>query len=99
MTEPYLSASQRATIVLNDRYPGEEIKKLFQANRGQDKIEMLRDAVFTLLQNGIPTCTIAEVLKKTIGTVQYHARHLEKSGKIARQKKGSHWAGSTQNEN
>jgi hypothetical protein len=51
------------------------------------------------LQNGIPTCTIAEVLKKTIGTVQYHARHLEKSGKLARQKKGSLWAGSTKNEN
>jgi DNA-binding transcriptional ArsR family regulator len=99
MTEPYLSASQRATAILNDRYPGEEIKKLYESNRGQDKIEMLRDAVFTLLNNEIPTCTIAEVLKKTIGTVQYHARHLEKAGKLARSKKGSHWVGSIPNEN
>jgi hypothetical protein len=83
--------SQKATAILSERYPGSELKKMFGGSRSQDSIDILRDAVQTLILNGIPTCTIAEALKKKQGTIQYHARWLESHGKIERYNAKGHW--------
>jgi DNA-binding transcriptional ArsR family regulator len=83
--------SQKATAILSERYPGSELKKMFGGSRSQDSIDILRDAVQTLILNGIPTCTIAEALKKKQGTIQYHARWLESQGKIERYNARGHW--------
>jgi len=83
--------SQKATAILAERYPGSELKKVFGGSRAQDSIDILRDAVQTLILNGIPTCTIAQALKKKQGTIQYHARWLESHGKIQRYNARGHW--------
>jgi DNA-binding transcriptional ArsR family regulator len=82
---------QKAKETIVDRYPENELKKLFAGSRSQDSIDLLRDAVQTLILNGIPTCTIAEALKKKQGTIQYHARWLESQGKIERANVRGHW--------
>jgi len=91
MNESYVTAEAKANGILADRYPGKELEKLYATTRNQATIDMLRDAVFTLITNQIPTCTIAEVLKKTISAIQYHLRCLEEMGKIARPNKRCHW--------
>ena len=65
MNEAYTTPEVKARGILTDRYPGKELEKLYATTRNQATIDMLRDAVFTLITNEIPTCTIAEVLKKT----------------------------------
>ena len=82
---------QKAKETISDRYPSDELKKLFGGSRSQDTIDLLRDAVQTLILDGIPTCTIAEALKKKQGTIQYHARWLESQGKIKRANVTGHW--------
>jgi DNA-binding transcriptional ArsR family regulator len=91
MNESYVTAEAKAQGILSDRYPGKELEKLYATTRNQATIDMLRDAVFTLITNEIPTCTIAEVLKKTHGAIQYHLRYLEARGKIKRPNKRCHW--------
>ena len=91
MNETYTTPEAKANGILADRYPGKELEKLYTTTRNQATIDMLRDAVFTLITNEIPTCTIAEVLKKTHGAIQYHLRYLEGRGKIKRPNKRCHW--------
>jgi DNA-binding transcriptional ArsR family regulator len=91
MKEAYTTPEVKARGILSDRYPGKELEKLYATTRNQATIDMLRDAVFTLITNEIPTCTIAEVLKKTHGAIQYHLRYLEGRGKIKRPNKRCHW--------
>jgi DNA-binding transcriptional ArsR family regulator len=91
MNEPFTSSEAKARGILSDRYPGKEIAKLYAENRNQATIDMLRDAVFTLITNEIPTCTIAQVLRKTHGAIQYHLRCLEGDGKLKRRNKRCHW--------
>jgi predicted transcriptional regulator len=43
------------------------------------------------LLNAIPTAVIAKALKMEQPVIQYHARWLEKQGKIIRPSKHSHW--------
>jgi hypothetical protein len=91
MNGAYTTPDTKARGILADRYPGKELGKLYSTTRNQATIDMLRDAVFTLITNEIPTCTIAEVLKKTHGAIQYHLRYLEGKGKINRPNKRCHW--------
>ncbi len=91
MNETYTTPEAKANGILADRYPGKELEKLYGATRNQATIDMLRDAVLTLIISGIPTCTIAEVLKKNHGSIQYHLRYLEGRGKIKRPNKRCHW--------
>jgi len=99
MNEPFTSSEAKAKEILSGRYPGKEMAKLYAENRNQATIDMLRDAVFTLITNEIPTCTIAEVLKKTHGAIQYHLRYLEGRGKIKRPNKRCHWTQAEQSPN
>jgi hypothetical protein len=68
-----------------------ELKKLTAKNRTEERIDLLRQAVAVLLINGIPTAVIAKILKIGQGAVQYHARWLEKNGKIVKPKRFAHW--------
>ena len=91
MNESYVTPEAKANGILTDRYPGKELEKLYATTRNQATIDMLRDAVFTLITNEIPTCTIAQVLHKTHGAIQYHLRCLEGDGKLKRRNKRCHW--------
>jgi len=87
----FQSAMLKATDILNDRYSKSDIKKMHSGKRTADCIEIIHDAVQTLVLSGIPTCTIAEVMEKTKGTIQYHARWLESQGRIRRYNARGHW--------
>jgi DNA-binding NarL/FixJ family response regulator len=91
MSEPFISSSQKAKTIIGERYKAEELESLMATTKRQDKIELLRDAVKTLITNGIPTRTIAETLNKSQGAIQYHARYLSKNGEIKKPKRTSQW--------
>ena len=82
MNETYISLESKAQSILADRYPGKELKKLYAPTRNQSTIDMLRDAILTLVANGIPTCTIAEALKMAESSIAYHLRWLKSEGKV-----------------
>jgi hypothetical protein len=91
MNEPFISSRSKAKNILAERYTCDELANLISANKRQDKIELLRDAVKTLIVNGIPTRTIAEILNKSQGAIQYHARYLSENGEIKKPKRTSQW--------
>ena len=91
MNEPFISSRSKAKNILAERYTCDELANLISANKRQDKIELLRDAVKTLITNGIPTRTIAEILNKSQGAIQYHARYLSGNGDIKKPKRTSQW--------
>ena len=91
MNQPFISSAAKAKTIIGERYKAEELESLVSANKRQDKIELLRDAVKTLIVNGIPTRTIAETLKKSQGAIQYHARYLSENGEIKKPKRTSQW--------
>jgi hypothetical protein len=91
MNEPFISSRSKAKNILAERYTCDELANLISANKRQDKIELLRDAVKTLITNGIPTRTIAEILNKSQGAIQYHARYLSENGEIKKPKRTSQW--------
>ena len=91
MSEPFISSRSKAKNILAERYTCDELANLISANKRQDKIELLRDAVKTLITNGIPTRTIAETLNKSQGAIQYHARYLSENGEIKKPKRTSQW--------
>ena len=91
MNEPFISSSVKAKTIIGERYKAEELESLMATTKRQDKIELLRDAVKTLIVNGIPTRTIAETLKKSQGAIQYHARYLSENGEIKKPKRTSQW--------
>jgi hypothetical protein len=89
---PIESAQIRAERLLIELCPDNaEFKKLTAKNRTEERIDLLRQAVAVLLINGIPTAVIAKILKIGQGAVQYHARWLEKNGKIVKPKRFAHW--------
>ena len=65
MNEPFISSATKANAIIAMRYTKGEHESLMATTKRQDKIELLRDAVKTLIVNGIPTRTIAETLKKS----------------------------------
>lgn len=86
------SAQLKAERLLNELCPDStEFKKLTAKNRSQEKIDLLRQAIAILLVEGIPTAVVARVLKLGQGAVQYHARWLEKNGKIVKPSRFAHW--------
>jgi len=91
MSEPFISSSVKAKTIIGERYKAEELESLMATTKRQDKIELLRDAVKTLIVNGIPTRTIAETLNKSQGAIQYHARYLSENGEIKKPKRTSQW--------
>ena len=91
MSEPFISSSVKAKTIIGERYKAEELESLMATTKRQDKIELLRDAVKTLITNGIPTRTIAETLNKSQGAIQYHARYLSENGEIKKPKRTSQW--------
>ena len=91
MTEPFISSAAKAKTIIGERYKAEELESLMATTKRQDKIELLRDAVKTLITNGIPTRTIAETLNKSQGAIQYHARYLSENGEIKKPKRTSQW--------
>ena len=68
-----------------------EFKKILAKNRSQERIDLLRQAISVLITNGIPTAVIGRVLKLGQGAVQYHARWLEKNGRIIKPSRFAHW--------
>lgn len=68
-----------------------EFKKLLAKNRSHERIDLLRQAIAVLITNAIPTAVIAKVLKIGQGGIQYHARWLEKNGKIVKPSRFAHW--------
>jgi len=91
MNEAYTTPEAKANGILADRYPGKEMAKLYAENRNQATIDMLRDAVFTLITNEIPTCTIEQVLRKTLGAIQYNLPLLEGDGNLKRRNERYRW--------
>lgn len=85
------SAQLKAERLLNELCPDTEFKKLTAKNRSQEKIDLLRQVIAILLVEGIPTAVVARVLKLGQGAVQYHARWLEKNGKIVKPSRFAHW--------
>jgi hypothetical protein len=86
------SAQLKAERLLLELCPDTtEFKKLTAKNRSQERIDLLRQAIAILVVEGIPTAVIARVLKLGQGAVQYHARWLEKNGKIVKPSRFAHW--------
>lgn len=86
------SAQLKAERLLLELCPDNtEFKKLTAKNRSQEKIDLLRQTIAVLLVEGIPTAVVARVLKLGQGAVQYHARWLEKNGKIVKPSRFAHW--------
>ena len=85
----------RAERLLSEFCP--ELQKITDGGRSQERIKMLRQVIERLLLNAIPTAVIAKTLKMEQPVIQYHARWLEKQGKIMRPSKHSHWIWAREN--
>jgi hypothetical protein len=91
-TSPIESDQLRAERLLIELCPDNaELKKITKAGRSQERIKMLRQVIERLLLNAIPTAVIAKTLKMEQPVVQYHARWLEKNGKIVKPSRFAHW--------
>lgn len=89
---PIESAQLKAERLLIELCPDStEFKKLTAKNRSHERIDLVRQAISVLIVNGIPTAVIAKILKIGQGGVQYHARWLEKNGKIVKPSRFAHW--------
>ena len=95
---PIESDELRAERLLLELCPdNSELRKITKAGRSQERIKMLRQVIERLLLNAIPTAVIAKTLKMEQPVIQYHARWLEKQGKIIRPSKHSHWIWAKEN--
>jgi DNA-binding transcriptional ArsR family regulator len=94
-TAPIESDELRAESLLSELCP--ELQKITDGGRSQERIKMLRQVIERLLLNAIPTAVIAKTLKMEQPVIQYHARWLEKQGKIIRPSKHSHWIWAREN--
>ena len=74
-----------------------EIEKVRAGGRSQERIKMLRQVIERLLLNAIPTAVIAKTLKMEQPVIQYHARWLERQGRVIRPSKFSHWIWAKEN--
>ena len=91
-TAPIESDQLRAEKLLFELCPdNSELQKITDGGRSHERIKMLRQVIERLLLNAIPTAVIAKTLKMEQPVIQYHARWLEKQGKIIRPSKHSHW--------
>jgi DNA-binding transcriptional ArsR family regulator len=88
-TAPIESSQARAERLLATICP--EIKKVTVGGRSHERIKMLRQVIERLILEEIPTAVIAKTLKMEQPVVQYHARWLEKHGRVIRPSKHSHW--------
>ena len=89
---PIESDQLRAERLLIELCPdNSELKKITKGGRSQERIKMLRQVIERLLLNAIPTAVIAKALKMEQPVIQYHARWLEKQGRVTRPSKHSHW--------
>lgn len=94
-SEPIESDQLRAERLLAELCP--ELRKITRGGRSQERIKMLRQVIERLLLNAIPTAVIAKTLKMEQPVIQYHARWLEKQGKVIRPSKHSHWIWAKEN--
>jgi len=91
-TVPIESDQLRAERLLIELCPdNSELKKITKGGRSQERIKMLRQVIQRLVLEGIPTAVIAKTLKMGQAVVQYHARWLEKNGKIVKPSRFAHW--------
>ena len=94
-TAPIESSQARAERLLASICP--ELKKVTSGGRSHERIKMLRQVIERLILEEIPTAVIAKTLKMEQPVIQYHARWLEKQGKIIRPSKHSHWIWAKEN--
>jgi len=91
-TAPIESDQLRAERLLIELCPdNSELKKITKGGRSQERIKMLRQVIERMLLNCIPTAVIAKTLKMEQPVIQYHARWLEKQGRLIRPSKYAHW--------
>jgi DNA-binding transcriptional ArsR family regulator len=88
-TAPIESDQARAERLLASICP--ELKKVTAGGRSHERIKMLRQVIERLILEEIPTAVIAKTLKMEQPVVQYHARWLEKNGKIVKPSRFAHW--------
>ena len=89
---PIESDKLMAERLLNELFAdSSELKKVTKGGRSQERIRMLRQAIEGLILNGISTAVIASTLKIGQPAVQYHARWLEKNGRIVKPSRFAHW--------
>jgi DNA-binding transcriptional ArsR family regulator len=88
-TAPIESSQARAERLLASICP--ELKKVTSGGRSHERIKMLRQVIERLILEEIPTAVIAKTLKMEQPVVQYHARWLEKNGKIVKPSRFAHW--------
>lgn len=81
-----------AERILNELFAdSSELKKVTRGGRSHERIRMLRQVIEGLILEGISTAVIAKTLKMGQPAVQYHARWLEKNGRIVKPNKFAHW--------
>ena len=91
-TAPIESDQLRAERLLIELCPdNSELKKITKGGRSQERIKMLRQVIERMLLNCIPTAVIAKTLKMEQPVIQYHARWLERQGRVMRPSKYAHW--------
>lgn len=91
-TQAIKSDQTRAEEILLDICPDNaELKKITRPGRSHERIKMLRQVIHRLILEQIPTAVIAKALKIKQPAVQYHARWLEKNGKIVKPDRFAHW--------
>jgi hypothetical protein len=91
-TAPIESDQLRAERLLIELCPdNSELRKITKGGRSQERIKMLRQVIERLILEEIPTAVIAKTLKMEQPLVQYHARWLEKNGKIVKPSRFAHW--------
>ena len=83
------SSQARAERLLNTICP--ELEKVTSGGRSHERIKMLRQVIERLILEEIPTAVIAKTLKMEQPVVQYHARWLEKNGRIVKPSRFGHW--------
>lgn len=86
------SPQAKAERLLMAMFPDkDDLKKLTASNRSHEKMDLLRQTIAQLIIEGIPTAVIARILKTGQATIQYHARWLEKNGRIVKPSRFAHW--------
>ena len=91
-TEAIETDNQKAQRLLGELFPDKgELQKVLDGGKAQERISPLRQAIECLILHGLPTAVIARTLNLGQGAIQYHARWLERKGRIIRPSKTAHW--------
>ena len=98
MSQAIVTDNDKAQRLLIGLVPNEQDRKrLLSGGKAQERVSVLKQLIEIFILQGLPTAVIARTLNLGQGAIQYHARWLERKGKIIRPSKTAHWIWAKEN--